>query len=53
MTKNFSKNVNVINFIVNAEANGNALVSPKSVETKRNVKSGFSFLLLILGGDKL
>ena len=49
MTKNFSENVNVINFIVNAEANGNALVSSKSVETKRNVKSGFLFLLLTLG----
>lgn len=49
MTKNFSENVNVINFIVNAEANGNALVSPKSVETKRNVKSGFLFLLLMVG----
>lgn len=49
MTKNFLENVNVINFIVNAEANGNALVSSKSVETKRNVKSGFLFLLLTLG----
>lgn len=49
MTKNFSENVNVINFIVNAEANGNALVSPKSVETKRNVKIRFLFLLLMVG----
>lgn len=49
MTKNFLENVNVINFIVNAEANGNALVSPKSVETKRNVKIRFLFLLLMVG----
>ena len=49
MTKNFSENVNVINFIVNAEANGNALVSSKSAETKRDAKSGFLFLLLMVG----
>lgn len=49
MTKNFSENVNVVNFIVNAEANGDALVSSKAVETKRNLKSGFLFLLLMVG----
>lgn len=49
MTKNFSENVNVINFIVNVEANGNALVSSKSAETKRDAKSGFLFLLLMVG----
>ena len=49
MTKNFSENVNVINFIVNAEANGNALVSSKSAETKRDAKSGFLYLLLMVG----